>query len=128
MWNNIGHRLQSLAKIVCWLGLAGSLIWAVAIWNRNSETNPTVLAGILHLVIGGLASWIGSWAMYGLGLVVEHVENGGTVSAPQKPVRGIRTEDGGVRTTAGNTWLCPKCGNSNPFSRITCKHCGSLRV
>lgn len=75
MWKNIGIRLQMLARILCWLGIIGSVIYAIVLWSQNSSYQPTILPGILYLVLGSLASWIGSWTMYGLGLVVEHVEN-----------------------------------------------------
>ena len=35
--------------------------------------------GIVYIILGPLFSWIGSWTMYGLGLVVESVENKGSV-------------------------------------------------
>lgn len=80
------------------------------------------------LILGCFASWIGSWAMYGLGLVVEHVENGGTApSSSGYTSAGIRTEDGGVKMTATNYWICPKCKNRNPFSKVECKECGTIR-
>lgn len=70
MWKNIGRKLQSLAKVICWLGISLSLIKAIRRWNQSS-----FLSGIFYLAIGSLASWIGSWAIYGLGLVVSYVEN-----------------------------------------------------
>ena len=76
MWNNIGNKLKSLAKILCWIGIIGSLAAAIVLWSQNSDHQPTVLMGILYLALGSFFSLIGSWIMYGLGLVVEHVEKG----------------------------------------------------
>ena len=76
MWDNIGRKLQSLAKVVCWLGIIGSVIMGIIIMAQNQST---IVTGLLYLVLGCLASWIGSWAMYGLGLVVEYVENRGEI-------------------------------------------------
>lgn len=35
MWDNIGRKLQSLAKVVCWLGIIGSVIMAIVMWAAN---------------------------------------------------------------------------------------------
>ena len=124
MWDNIGRKLQALAKVACWIGIGASFILALVMWGQNSEKTPTILMGILYLVIGCLVSWIGSWSVYGLGLVVEHVENGGSASVRN---RGIQTPDGGVLATAGNFWVCPKCKTRNPMSKVECKECGNVR-
>lgn len=67
--------------------------------------------------------------MYGLGLVVESVENGGRVSSSSSEYSssGIKTEDGGIKMTTTNYWVCPKCKTRNPFSKIECKECGTIR-
>ena len=127
MWNNIGRKLQGLAMIVCFVGIIASIVLAIVVWNQNSRYQPTVITGILYMVIGCLASWIGSWAMYGLGIVVEHVENGGTISNTMESKGGIPTSDGGVRMTNTSYWICPKCKTRNPFSKIECKECGTIR-
>ena len=84
MWNNIGHKLQTFAKILCWLGIIGSVIAGIAAivagsgssYRYGYSAGSGILAGLLTIVLGSLFSWIGSWAMYGLGLVVEKVEHG----------------------------------------------------
>ena len=69
MWDNIGEKLQKLAKALCWIGIVVSVIVGIiGIGNGNA------LTGFLYIIIGGLAAWIGSWSMYGLGIVVEYVE------------------------------------------------------
>ena len=77
MWDNIGKKLQALAKVLCWVGIAGSVIMTIVFWAQDSRYQPTILAGFLYLIIGSLVSWVGAWAMYGLGLVVEYIENKG---------------------------------------------------
>ena len=123
MWDNIGSRLQALAKVLCWVGIIGSVISGIVVAQAN------VPIGILYLVLGALISWIGSWAMYGLGLVVEAVENGGiaSVSGSASAARGIKTEDGGVQMTASNSWVCPHCKTRNPRSKVMCSECGATR-
>ena len=71
MWDNIGVKLQKLAKVVCWLGIIVSVISGII-----GIANNQVLAGLISIILGSLFSWIGSWSIYGLGLVVEKTENG----------------------------------------------------
>ena len=40
-------------------------------------TQNQIVIGLVYLILGSVMSWIGSWSIYGLGLVVEKVENGG---------------------------------------------------
>ena len=72
MWDNIGSKLQKLAKVVCWLGIIVSVISGIVFMTQNQ-----IVIGLVYLILGSLFSWIGSWSIYGLGLVVEKVENGG---------------------------------------------------
>ena len=131
MWDNIGHRLQSLAKVLCWIGIAGSIIWGIVLMTKTNRYQSTILSGIIYIVVGCLASWVGSWAIYGLGIVVEYVENGGGRSSFVDNSAGIavhtaETSDGGILTT-GSYWTCPKCKTRNPMSKIECRECGEIR-
>ena len=148
MWDNIGSKLQSLAKTICWLGIIGSIIWA-------------------YLVLGCLASWIGSWALYGLGLVVEYVENGGNSARNQSPgynslafdsfanktlerkrssvpneanLETVQNEETShiIQKGENSDWVeygnnfvqCPQCGNRMSIDYITarqeCPQCGCV--
>ena len=71
MWNNIGERLQKLAKVLCWVGIVCFTILGL---YRIADNGVNVLARIVNIAIGILCSWLGSWSMYGLGIVVEYVE------------------------------------------------------
>ena len=132
MWDNIGRKLQSLAKFICWFGIIGSAVWGIVIMSQSSHYQSTVLAGLLTLVLGCLGSWIGSWSIYGLGRVVEYVENGGskgasyTDSSAGYAFHGAATSDGGT-LTSGSYWTCPNCKTRNPMSKIECKECGKVR-
>lgn len=132
MWDNIGRKLQGLAKVVCWIGIIASVISGIVIMNQSTSYYSTILLGLLSIVLGCLFSWIGSWAMYGLGLVVENVENGVgsrtsfTDTSAGYAFHGTKTEDGGT-LTSGSYWTCPGCQTRNPMSKVTCKQCGKVR-
>ena len=74
MWDNIGSKLQKLAKVICWIGIIFSVIGGIVM-----ITQKQAILGIVYIILGPLFSWIGSWAMYGLGMVVESVENKGSI-------------------------------------------------
>ena len=74
MWDNIGSKLQKLAKVICWIGIIFSVIGGIVMITQRQA-----ILGIVYIILGPLLSWIGSWTMYGLGLVVESVENKGSI-------------------------------------------------
>ena len=57
MFNHIGRKIKTWAKIQCWIGII-----------------LCVIVGALIVVLGSLLSWIGSWITYGFGSVVENTE------------------------------------------------------
>ena len=75
MFNNIGGKIKTLARVMCALGICASVLGACVLWGENSLYNtPTVLSGILLLVIGSLGSWIGSFFTYGFGELIENTK------------------------------------------------------
>lgn len=74
MFTNLGGKLMMMAKILCWLGIVASVIAGIVMLANSRGNGALIFTGILTMVIGVLASWIGSWAMYGLGEVVKEAE------------------------------------------------------
>lgn len=120
MWDNIGSRLQTAAKVICWIGIIASVISGIVAISAGGN-GATIITALLSMVGGALASWVGSWAMYGLGLVVEKVEETGSLTG--------RAYAGSPRYASGmaDGWECPKCHTKNPFSKVECKECGTVR-
>lgn len=73
MFNNIGRKMQLLAQILCWTGIAASVIIAIVLLNANSYSNPTVATSFIVLVAGSALSWIGSWMLYAFGQITEDI-------------------------------------------------------
>ena len=87
MWSNIGHKIQVLAKVICWLGIILSVLAGIAMivsgntvnnmamsygyYSYNSTASSTTLAGVLIIVLGALGSWLGSLTLYGFGELIE---------------------------------------------------------
>ena len=71
MWNNMGERLQKLAKVLCWVGIVCFTFLGL---YRIADNGVNVLERIVRIAGGIVLSWVSSWSMYGLGIVVEYVE------------------------------------------------------
>ena len=66
MFENIGGKIKSLAKICCILGMvAYILLGGATILVGN------VINGIVMIIFGCLVSWIASFAIYGFGELIE---------------------------------------------------------
>ncbi|MBE5787681.1 MAG: hypothetical protein E7324_09105, partial [Clostridiales bacterium] len=72
MFDNIGGKIKKLAVIVCWLGIVGSVIGAIALWASSNRYNDMTGIGFAVLIGGCLFSWIGSFATYAFGELVEN--------------------------------------------------------
>lgn len=68
MYTNIGGKIKMLAKIVCFLGIIGSLIYGICVFATYYWMRGT---GIAIMLGGPLLSWIGSFFTYGFGELIE---------------------------------------------------------
>lgn len=75
MFNNIGRKIKTFAKVMCWIGIIASVVAGlVMIATSFSGYAPAagIVAGILTAVLGSLFSWVGSFMMVGFGELVEN--------------------------------------------------------
>ena len=68
MFDDIGSKLKTLAKVSTILGIIGSVIAGCALMGDD------FLTGLLILVLGSVFSWIGSFTVYGLGQLIENTD------------------------------------------------------
>ena len=69
MFENVGGKLKGLAKVICWVGIIGSVIGGIAIMTQGKAM---IAVGIGVAAGGALASWVGSLGLYGFGEIVEN--------------------------------------------------------
>ncbi len=83
MFDNIGGKINALAKVLCWIGIVLSVIFGIAIMtsgnarlalNGNYASGSSVVVGLIFTVFGCLISWIGSFFAYGFGQLIENSE------------------------------------------------------
>lgn len=71
MFANIGGKIKELAKVVCYVGIAISVIAGIGmiVAARNGAMFGM---GFAIMVFGSLFSWIGSFFVYGFGELIEN--------------------------------------------------------
>lgn len=143
MFKNIGGKIRVWAMFMCWVGIIVSVLVGGSFICYGIGLDPDraifmgdktsgILTGVLILLAGSLASWIGSFVLYGFGQLVEKTEennqylcalvNAGEVS------RDVYNDFFSKHPAApSTTWVCKKCGTVNPLSRASCKNCGEYR-
>lgn len=68
MFDNIGEKIKTVAKVNCWIGIiAYAIIGIILLAENNNE-----LIGFSILILGPLFSWISSFITYGFGQLVEN--------------------------------------------------------
>lgn len=80
MFENIGGKIKKLAEFICWAGIT------ITVLRNLIGLNSRGFAAIFWMVIGCLASWIGSFFVYGFGELIEKVTS---IDKTLKTVNGI---------------------------------------
>ncbi len=128
MFNNIGEKIKGLAKFVCWVGIIVSVIAGLVIMSMSGEL---LLLGIVIGLIGSLLSWLGSFALYGLGQLIHTNELilkqlGGpdfTAVRSQNPLTGFGSaSDYGDGVYSAKEIVCEGCGET--IKKEICPFCG----
>ena len=89
MFNNIGKKIKTLAKVVCWLGIIGGIISGLSLIavgaagsgitvSSNGSASfvggmALIIAGVILLVLLPLLAWVSSFMLYGFGDMVDNV-------------------------------------------------------
>ena len=80
MFNNVGSKVKTLAKVVCWLGIIASVISGITLiagGAQNGNVGGGFLAGVLTIALGAFVSWLGSLPTYAIGEAAENAEKNG---------------------------------------------------
>ena len=131
MFDNIGRKIKTLAKIICWIGIIASVILAIIMFasaeeSYNEETN--IVLGFVYLIGGTLLSWIGSFFAYGFGELIEKATEiekntrekrmcAETLENNFQTHNAVHKED-----AFSHKWRCENCGKMT--DRVPCINCG----
>ena len=99
MFDNIGSKIKSLAKIVCWAGIIITVIVGIVMLASGGDVSSPI--GLVLMIAGPVGSWIGSFFVYGFGELIEktaeiaeNTKPKGTKTVPsQGSTAGIGNED-----------------------------------
>ena len=69
MFNNIGGKIKTLARVICWIGIIASVVGGIGMMVMDEDM---IIFGLLTIPVGALMSWIGSFMLYGFGELVEN--------------------------------------------------------
>lgn len=75
MFNNIGEKCKTVAKILCYTGIAISIISGlvmIIIAITSYDRGILALYGVLSAILGSVVSWLSCLALYGIGEAVEN--------------------------------------------------------
>ena len=71
MFKNIGGKIKGLAKVICIVGIAISVVAGFGM-ICSGYNGAMVGMGFAVMIVGSLVSWIGSFFVYGFGELIEN--------------------------------------------------------
>ena len=75
MFNNIGKKIKSYAKWVCFCGIGASIVGGLSLLTEANNTGEFIiclLIGLVVMAVGGFISWVSSFTVYGFGQLVDN--------------------------------------------------------
>ncbi len=80
IFDNIGGKIKTVAKVFFWIGTVISVLFSIPFFLEyaqlhdysSSAATGSLITGILVLVLGPLATWLSVIMMYGFGQLVEN--------------------------------------------------------
>ena len=71
MFESIGKKIMSLAKIVAWIGIIASVVIGTV---QISVDETYIFSGIIVILMGSLVSWLSSFLLYGFGKLIDNTD------------------------------------------------------
>ena len=84
MFENVGAKVQTLAKVICWLGIVGSVIGGIVMIAQGGSG---ILIGIGTAIGGAFFSWLGSLGLYAIGEAAENSSIAANLAAKADSLR-----------------------------------------
>lgn len=127
MFDNIGEKIKTLAKVLCWIGIIAFVIFGIIVMTSDDDL---ILTGLLIMIFGSLVSWVSSFFMYGFGDLITSAQE---VSFNTSKLRNLTfgnenpgnagyTYGGNASKTDSHTWRCSNCGQLTRTDPCSC--CG----
>lgn len=117
MFDNIGDKIKTVAKVIVWLSIIGwVIIGSVMIAEARDSYDPSAietLSGWLVMIAGSFSSWVSSLVLYGLGQLIENTDGisskyAANVSDKTKPSSNCTKSSTNSDSYIGTCELCNK--------------------
>ena len=69
MFTDIGGKIKTLAKVICWIGIITSVLTGIGLLFLGNSI--LIISGLISMIVGSLISWAGSFTLYGFGELIE---------------------------------------------------------
>lgn len=122
MYDNIGGKLKTLAKIEAGIGIVGSIISGIIMIAQGGEVSSYIESagstmigtGFLVMIVGSLASLISSWSLYAIGDISEKITEmyfgSSQTRVQERPQGGVKRRVCASCGYVGYENKCPQCG------------------
>ena len=150
MFEEPGYKLKTVAKILCWLGIIGTVIAAVTL-GKDRYGDFDLLSFLLILIIGCVTSYISSLVLYGFGEMIEstssvlghtsrilikmerieqsaelHSVNKSSSKSDQPNSSSLEKQNSAEQDLKRKGLIrCPECGTIQSIDRESCYCCGN---
>ncbi|MBR2043496.1 MAG: HPP family protein [Clostridia bacterium] len=134
MFKNIGKKIMVLTTVLCIIGMVLSLLAGFSIFyilgERTNNVAIAVSSGVAVALLYALICWIGSFAAYGYGKLIDNTDR--IVKAfeqmakngEEKPTAEAKdTEIKDTEIKEPTTWSCEKCGATVSTDLDECPIC-----
>lgn len=133
MFDNIGGKLKTLAKVLTILGVAASIIIGIIVMSdggamsyygyRSGPSSASIVSGLIFMLIGSLGAWLGSFLLYGFGELIEKAQEIAHNTAV--PLRASRPDSAAPAPApsaspappAPSAWLSSRLSQVAPLSK-----------
>ena len=74
MFDNIGAKLMTAARVLCWVGIGASVLggFIMFIAGAMNENTAGIISGLTVMAAGSVLSYLGSLCLYALGEIAEN--------------------------------------------------------
>lgn len=140
MYNNIGNKIKTLAKVIAVLGIIGSVIYGIILIVQGEQVSSynsylsgagstLTGTGVVVMILGSLGSWISSWALYAIGdtnvktteMYNKSLMNTSKTNTNNSFLSNTYSKPDYSGTTT-HKFRCEKCGNM--ITEFPCNNCG----
>ena len=129
MFDNIGDKIKTLAKVSTVLGIVISVIYGIVLM-----VSDLIFVGFLVMILGSLLFWISSFTLYGFGEMINQLEYSNSNSKKiydllnkkySISINSIsqQVEKAKEPQESEHKWLCDSCGKLRDKS--PCPYCGN---